>query len=53
MSQTNLYVIFTDATTDLPPEDFQRYQIQVLPMLYRLSGQDALYEGSFFVGSHR
>ncbi len=47
MSQSNPYVIFTDATADLPPEDFQRYQIQVLPMLYRLSGQDALYEGGW------
>lgn len=43
----NPYVIFTDATADLPPEAFRRYDIQTLPMVYRLSGQDALYEGGW------
>jgi DegV family protein with EDD domain len=47
MDLSRSYVIFTDATADLPAEDYQKYGIQVLPMAYRLSGQDALYEGGW------
>ncbi len=47
MAQSNPYVIFTDATADLPAEDFRRYEIHVLPMLYRLSEQDLLYDGNW------
>jgi DegV family protein with EDD domain len=47
MAQSNPYVIFTDATADLPAEDFRRYEIQSLPMLYRLAGRDTLYDGSW------
>ncbi len=47
MDQNQPYVIFTDVTADLPTEAFQRHDIQVLPMYYKLSGQDALYEGGW------
>lgn len=47
MDLSGSYVIFTDATVDLPAEDYQKYGIQVIPMAYRLSGQDALYEGGW------
>jgi DegV family protein with EDD domain len=47
MDQIKPYVIFTDVTADLPAEEFRRHDIQVLPMNYKLSGQDALYEGGW------
>ncbi len=47
MAQSNPYVIFTDATADLPQEDFLRNEIQVLPMAYRLGGQEFLFEGGW------
>ncbi len=47
MAQSNPYVIFTDATADLPQEDFWRNEIQVLPMAYRLGGQEFLFEGGW------
>lgn len=47
MDQIKPYVIFTDATADLPSEELQKHDIQVLPMSYKLSGQDALYEGGW------
>jgi DegV family protein with EDD domain len=39
------YVIFTDATADMPQEAIRKYDIQVLSMLYRLDDQDILYDG--------
>ncbi len=47
MAQSSPYVIFTDATADLPREDFLGYEIQVLPMAYRLNGQESLFDGSW------
>jgi DegV family protein with EDD domain len=47
MAQSNRYVIYTDTTADLPREDLLRYEIQVLPMTYRLGGQESLYDGSW------
>lgn len=47
MAQSNRYVIFTDATVDLPREDIERYEIQMLPMAYRLGGQESFYDGSW------
>lgn len=45
MHQNQPYVIFTDVTADLPAEEIQIHEIQMLPMYYKLSGQDALCEG--------
>jgi len=45
MHQNQPYVIFTDVTADLPAEEIQIHDIQMLPMYYKLSGQDALCEG--------
>lgn len=47
MDKIRPYVIFTDATADLPAEVFQAHDIQVLPMYYKLSGQETLYEGGW------
>ena len=47
MDQNQPYIIFTDVTSDLPAEEIQTYNIQVLPMYYKLSGQDALCEGGW------
>lgn len=47
MDQIKPYVIFTDATADLPAEEFLKHEIHVLPMSYKLSGQDVLYEGGW------
>jgi fatty acid-binding protein DegV len=47
MDQITPYVIFTAATADLPAEEFLKHEIHVLPMSYKLSGQDVLYEGGW------
>ena len=47
MDQSKPYVIITDATADLPAEELLRYDIQVIPMFYKISGEDTLYEGGW------
>jgi DegV family protein with EDD domain len=47
MDQTTPYVIFTDATADLPAEERLKYDIQVIPMYFKLSGQETLYEAGW------
>lgn len=47
MNQSNAYVVFTDATADLPRDDFEMYEIRSIPMPYRLGGQDFIYDGTW------
>ena len=47
MDHTKPYVIFTDATADLPAEELQIHDIQVLPMYFKLNGQETLYDGAW------
>lgn len=39
------YIIFTDATTDIPVEEFKKYNIQIIPMNYTVDGIDNFYDG--------